>query len=578
MHVDRALESIVSRTSARSTGRTIASALRALASDTESGFTFEKPDGSSRFLSFAQLSDEASRRGRNLLARGLEVGDAVGLILPEPDEFIFSLLGSFAAGLVAVPMYPPLVASRLEAYLDGAARILRTARARAIVTTPSLEAALEPLANQTFDARTIVTVPSLASASSGPLPDPDRIRPHDVALLQFTSGSTMDPRGTCVTHGNIAANCHAIAVESLKLREGDKGVSWLPLFHDMGLVGFVLTPLLYRVPVVFIPTMSFAKQPSIWMEAVHRHRGTITFAPNFALALLTRHRAPEHLDLSCLRVLGCGAEPINPETVRRFLSHFAPAGLRPSAILPSYGMAEATLAVSFCDLERSLRSDVVDADLCARTGRAVPADALANAATREFVSCGRAIAGHTIKIVDDSGQPLADRVLGEIVFSGPSVASGYRNSADAMCATFTAEGLRTGDIGYLVDGELFVTGRRKDLLVINGRKYDPQLVERTVEEVPGVRSGRVVAFTRPGSGTEELMVAAESVRREDPALAESIRRHVYQRIQLSVTTVVVMPGGSLPRTASGKLQRSKVREQYLAGESAVSASVRDEHM
>jgi acyl-CoA synthetase (AMP-forming)/AMP-acid ligase II len=549
----------------------MASALRSLECETASGFTFEQSDGSSRFVSFAQLSDEASRRGRNLLARGLEPGDSVALIVPEPDEFIFSLLGMFAARLVPIPMYPPLGARYFDSYLDGAAQILRTAGARAIVTTPELENLLGPLARETLDACTVVAAPSLAIVSNGTLPDPDAIRTNEVALIQFTSGSTMDPRGTCVTHGNIAANCEAIAVHGLELDEGDKGVSWLPLFHDMGLVGFVLTSIMYRVPVVFIPTVSFAKRPSLWMETVHRHRGTVTFAPNFALALLTRHTAPEHLDLSCLRVLGCGAEPIDPETVRRFLSHFASAGLRPSAILPSYGMAEATLAVSFGDLGASLRSDVVDADLCATTGRAV-----ANAhggATREFVSCGRAIVGHAIKIVDDAGQLLADRMLGEIVVCGPSVAAGYRNRADATLTTFTPEGLRTGDIGYLVDGELFVTGRRKDVLVINGRKYDPQLVERTVEELPGVRPGRVVAFTRSGTSSEELIVVAESARHEARALAESIRRHVYERIHLTVADVVFVPGGSLPRTTSGKLQRSKVRERHVAGGSTVSAGV-----
>jgi fatty-acyl-CoA synthase len=547
---------------------TIAHALRALAHERGRGFTFAASDGVERHMTFAALSAEASRRGGQLLAHGFEPGDHVALIVPEPDEFVISLLGAFAAGLVPVPICPPVVPGRLDgSYLEGAARTLSTADVRGIVTTASLAGGLGGLGGAVSRLQEVVAVEALSGGPRRPLPDPDRLASTDVALLQFTSGSTTAPRGARVTHGNLLANCRAIA-DSIRMDVCDTGICWLPLFHDMGLVGFVFTAILFPTPVVFLPTISFLKRPSIWMQTVHRHRGTITFAPNFAFALLTRLRPADHLDLSCLRVLGCGAEPIHADTMRTFLAHYEPSGLRRTAIVSCYGMAEATLAMSFIGLNDQLRTDVVDADGYSATGRAVPLSNGAGA-RREFVSCGRPIAGHEIRIVDEAERPLPERHVGEIVFQGPSVTAGYHRDAEATRQTYTGVGLRTGDLGYLADGELFVTGRKKDLLILNGRNYDPQLVERAVEEVRGVRRGNVAAFTIDGLDGEELVVAAEVTRQDHDALATEIRRHVYERIQLSVADVALVAGGSLPKTSSGKLQRSMARVQYLEGLLAV---------
>jgi fatty-acyl-CoA synthase len=250
--------------------------------------------------------------------------------------------------------------------------------------------------------------------------------------------------------------------------------------------------------------------------------------------------------------------------VRRFVDAYTSTGLPPEAMLPCYGMAEATLAISFNAVDEPMTTDLVDAATYASAGQARPAAPRASGETREFVSCGRVIAGHGLSVVDEGGRPLPERAVGEIVFTGPSVAAGYHGNAEATSAAFTPGGLKTGDLGYLAGGALFVTGRKKDLLILNGRNYDPQVVERTSEEVPGVRHGAVVAFTRPGADSEELVVAAEIKSPDADAVAEQIRRRVYDQLQLSVADVVITAGGSLPKTSSGKLQRAKARDQYLS--------------
>jgi fatty-acyl-CoA synthase len=324
------------------------------------------------------------------------------------------------------------------------------------------------------------------------------------------------------------------------------------------------------VSVTFIPTLSFVRNATIWMETIHRVRGTITFAPNFAYALVTRRAKPEQLaqwDLSCMRHFGCGAEPINPATMRAFLDTFAKAGVKPNMLLPCYGMAEATLAISFIGIDETLSTDVIDADAYQKHRRAEPAhvDLLKSGRAQEFVCCGRAFPGHEVGVFDDEGRRLGDRRVGEIWVRGPSVAKGYFEDPVATEQTFGNGWLKTGDYGYLVDGNVYVTGRKKDIIIINGRNYDPQRMEWLVDELPEVRKGSTVAFSRPGASSEELVIVLESRTQNPDALKELVRQKLNEQLQLTVADVVVCPVGSLPKTSSGKLQRAKTRQQYLDG-------------
>jgi fatty-acyl-CoA synthase len=529
--------------------RTFLDVLDALADAGDAdGFTFVAADGSERTLGWSTLHRAVLVRGQALLESGVEAGDRVALIIPEPEEFIVTFLGATAVGLVPVPLYPPLALAKLDSYLDATARILGAASADLLVTTAQVEKVLWSVVARVPTLRDLVTVQKLAERRSTPAQRPD-VLPSDPLFLQFTSGSTAQPKGVVVTHKSLLANAHAIVHDGLGADPTrDRGVSWLPLYHDMGLIGFVLAPLLVRIPVVFIPTLAFVKRPVLWLETIHRHRGTITFGPNFAFARVTKRASEADLarwDLSCLRIVGCGAEPINAGTMRAFTARFTAAGLRPETLLPCYGMAEATLAMTFVARDQPL---VVDDE--------------------EVVSCGRPFPGHEIGVFGDDGARLPDGQLGEIRFRGPSVAGGYFRDPEATRAAFGEDGwLRTGDLGTVRGGALFVSGRSKDLLIVHGRNHHPQAIEWLVEEVPGVRKGNVVAFTVPGAETEELVVVAETAEpgaEERRALAAAVRAHLSAALSLVAADVVLLGVGELPKTTSGKLQRRKTREHYLA--------------
>ncbi|WP_438016862.1 AMP-binding protein [Sorangium sp. So ce315] len=535
----------------------------------DGGFTFLQEGGQEHFLSWAALSQEALRRGHRLRRRGLRKGDRVALLIPEAEEFVLTFLGAISAGIVPVPMGPPLAFGRLAAYLEDAAGILRKAGARALVSTSSLASVSARLLEEVIGLEHIAADDWAASPWTTEAPRAEDVAPEDVMFLQFTSGSTAAPKGVRVTHASALANCAAIAAALRLDGRRDKGVSWLPMYHDMGLVGFVLAPFLVRCPVVFIPTLRFALDPGVWMETVSRHRGTVTFAPNFGLAVAVKH-APEEalarLDLSCLRVVGCGAEPNHPATLRAFLAHFARARLRPEVLLPCYGMAEATLAMAFSDVGAPLAVDVIQREPYHARRIARPASAEDPAeGLLHVVACGRALPGHCIAILDEAGHELPERRVGEVVFRGPSTAGGYHEDPASTRRAFTAAGLRTGDRGYLADGVLYVTGRDKDLLVINGRNDDPQTVEWAAAEIAGLRRGSVVAFTRPSAVTEELVIVAETRERDVARLAKQVRSHVQAELSLPVADVVLVAPDHLPKTTSGKLQRNKARQQYMDG-------------
>jgi len=448
------------------------------------GYTFVDSDEKSHTLGFRTLVDEARRRGRQLAGLGLRKGDRIALVIPDSKEFVLTFLGAATQGIVPVPLYPPLSLGKLDAYLGAMVRTLNAAAIDLVVTTTQVQKILWSVLPRVPSARDLVTVEQLAGLPESSEPAPE-IVPTDPVFLQFTSGSTAMPKGVIVTHGSLIANATCIMRDGLQSDPAiDRAISWLPLYHDMGLIGFVIAPLMTTIATVFIPTISFVKRPSLWMEKINEHRATITFAPNFAFARVTKRCSDADIarwDLSCLRVVGCGAEPIHAGTMRAFIERFGAAGMRPDVMLPCYGMAEATLAMAFVDLNEPLRVDAIDPDACYDEKRAVPAQTSAGAL--ELVACGKPFPGHELGIFDDHDRKLGERRIGEIRFKGPSVAGGYFRNAEQTKVIFGADGwLRTGDLGYIADGQLYISGRKKDILIIHGRNYYPQGIEWLCEE------------------------------------------------------------------------------------------------
>ena len=552
--------------------RTFIDVLRDNAQHTDRSVTFVRANGQERVVSYPDLWLEARRRAHALQALGLVKGDRIGLILPEPDEFVLTFIAALTAGLVAVPIYPPQTLAKLEAYGDTVRHVLKASGAKVLVTSEALKPKIEThlVADGGSSARVVVEAEVREAAGFGGQ-SPEPVSLDDLAFLQFTSGSTSRPKGVMVTHRNLSVNSHAIMFDGLKSTPDDRGVSWLPLYHDMGLIGFVIAPLYALVQVMFLPTMAFIRRPSLWLDAIHRFRGTITFAPNFAFALATRAVTASQAaqwDLSCMRALGCGAEPIQADVLRGFLDRFAAQGLRPESILPSYGMAEATLAITFADVTARLKTDVVDVDAM-RAGKALSlADAQRpSGGSMELVSCGKPFPGHEVAIVGAAGAHLGERQVGEIWLRGPSVTAGYFGDPAATDETFGGGWLRTGDLGYKAGGELYICGRSKDLIILNGKNYYPQDIERVASRVDGVRDGQCVAFSRlDPSGAEEAVIVAEARKSGADAIIAAVIAAVRAEIGVTIAEVVLIKRGTLPKTSSGKVRRREAKRRLEIGE------------
>ena len=539
---------------------------------TDRGYTFLDRDQKETFVSWDELRNQAMRRAAHFRSLGMKKGDRLAMVMPDGEDFVPTFMAAVWAGIIPVPLYPPLSLGKLDSYRDTLVSILTKAEPKYLATNAKVQQVLWSGLTSVPSLKGVVTAEELRDAPPENVSqEPAHVTADDICFLQFTSGSTSTPKGVVVTHGSLRANAWAIMRDGLQSdAETDRGVSWLPLYHDMGLIGFVISPLFHRVQVTFIPTLSFVRTPNIWLETVSRVRGTITFAPNFAYSLAAKRVRPEQLkkwDLSSCRIFGCGAEPINPTTMRTFVDTFAPAGLKPHYVLPCYGMAEATLAISFIGLDEALSTDVVDSHIYQTEKRSEPvhASALETKRAQEFVACGRAFPGHEVGIFDDAGKRLGDRRIGEIWVKGPSIASGYYLDLENTEKVFGGGWLRTGDLGYLANGNVYITGRKKDLIIINGRNYDPQRIEWLADEMPEVRKGSSVAFSVPGAASEELIIAVESRTQNPQALTEALKAKVNEHMQLLVADVSINPVGSLPKTSSGKLQRAKTRAQYIDG-------------
>jgi len=543
---------------------TLAAAIRQLSAKDDKGFVFVKSDGTERYYPWKDLVAEAERRAAAFHAKGLKKGDRLAIAVPDPDEFVLSFMGAVLGGVVPVPISPQLTFKNIESYHDTVAHIANAAGASMLLTTTGTRQYVDPVVPRVASlANGVLTVDQLGDAAIAGDKVDVAIEPTDTAFLQFTSGSTSRPKGVVVTHRNLAWNSESFMIHGLQKDSSfDKGVTWLPLFHDMGLIGFVVGTLFTDIPVVFLPTASFVRNPRIWLDKIHQHRGTITYAPNFAYALVSKRVKEKDLvdlDLSCLRRTGCGAEPIQAKTLREFGEKLRPAKFDPKSFLPSYGMAEATLAITFVPVESGVRADVRESD------------------GAELVNCGRSFPEHEIGIVDvETGKRLGDREVGEIITRGPSITAGYYNEPELTAAAFRNGWLHTGDLGYTVNGEVFICGRLKDMIIVRGKNFYPNDIEWVVSELPGVRRGNVVAFGVDVNGEEQLVVAAEAFASEAATLSTTIAQAVVESFSLTTHEVVIVPQGTLPRTSSGKPQRRKTRDLYLNGTLARARSVQDQ--
>ncbi|MCL6480127.1 MAG: AMP-binding protein [Firmicutes bacterium] len=537
------------------------------------------PEASSyaaRVISNGELLARAAAVALSLQQRRLRAGDRVALMLPTSADFFFCFFGVLLAGGIPVPIYPPFRADRLEEYAARQAAILRNAEVRWLISFDRAARIARLLRPRVPSLEAVLTAAQLTAQTAGATAvAPVRaVRGEDLAFLQYTSGSTGHPKGVMLTHANLLANLRAIC-ETVGLRPDDVGVSWLPLYHDMGLIGTWLLPLYAGIPTVVMSPLAFLTRPARWLWALHHHRGTLTAAPNFAFELCARKvedRELAGLDLRHVRAALNGAEPVHPETLCRFTERFAPYGWRHEMHLPVYGLAEATLAVTIPLLGRPPLLDSIERDTFQRTGRAVPAaDATRASDVQTLVSCGRPIPRHEVRIVDDQGQELPERTEGRLWFRGPSATQGYfRNPSDTRELVRDGGWLDSGDRAYRVGEEIFITGRAKDVIIKAGRNIAPQEIEELVGEVSGVRPGCVVAFGIPDerSGTERLVITAE-VRPESlhqrAQLAARISHRVAEALGLPPDHIELLPPQTIPKTSSGKLRRSETRQLYLSG-------------
>jgi fatty-acyl-CoA synthase len=551
--------------------RTLPQALaEAARAGTGYGFVAEAERGSAapdRLRSYGEIQQCAFQVACSLREAGLRPGDLVAIVLPDAEQFLTALFGASIAGVIPASVYPPSATSDLPSYFELTANTLRGARARAVVTTGSLAAGFEAM-RATCPALSLVLARESLDA---PAAEPDALPAlDDIAFVQFTSGSTATPKGVVLTHRNVCANVDAMnGPAGLATGEGDVAVSWLPLNHDMGLVGMALGPLYAARPVVFLPPHLFVKRPAEWLRTITRHQGTISFAPNFAFDLCVRRlkdRDLHGLDLSAWRIAGCGSEPIHAATLAAFARKFAAVGFRETSLFPSYGLAEHVLAATFPPRGRRPRTEVVSVeDLGSPHGqRAATTPAAGADGMVTLVSCGRPFPGHRLQIVGEDGRQLPERQVGEIVLSGPSVMLGYYMQDTLTGQTIRGGWLHTGDLGYVSGGELFVCGRAKDIIIVNGRKYHPQDLEWAVADLAGVRRGRVVAFGASELGRADRVVIVVEPNGTVPgdALADTIRRQVGDLFGLYVDEVALVPSGTVGRTTSGKVQRAATRARY----------------
>ncbi len=529
-----------------------------------SGVTFVDLSERETFVPWREVSERARRAAAALASMGVSPGDRVAIVLRTEPAFLDAFFGAWLAGAVPVPLYPPVRLARMDEWIAATARMITVSGASVVVSSGAtrrllggaLEIARPPLGCR--DAEALLAERSEAAR------EPDR---SSLGLVQFSSGSTVDPKPVALTHAALAAEADAL-VAATRPDEHDVLVSWLPLYHDMGLAGALLGAMSYPGPLVLVPPENFLARPALWLRAIARHRGTISAAPSFAYAYAAervRDADLAGLSLASWRLALDGAEAVSTDAARRFAARFAAWGFDAGALVPVYGLAEATLAVTFAPPGRPLVARRVDPVRLARDGVVAPG-------TREVPSVGKPLPGVEIELRDVRGEQVPEGRLGRIFVRGPSVMREYLGDEAGTSAALEGGSLDTGDLGFVLEGELYVHGRAKDVVVVRGANHAPEEFEAALSGVAGLRAGCAVALGfQPGDGAgEELLVLAERTRGipADAALAATVRRAVLEATGIAPHTVQILDPGTLPRTSSGKMRRREALRLYLEGKLA----------
>jgi fatty-acyl-CoA synthase len=529
-------------------------------------------DDGSQAYSYADILSSSSRAADYLLQNGITKGSKVLIVLPTGPGFMATFMACQLLGAIPVPAVPPYGLNRLDEYFAKCSNLVVSSEAQGIVTCrkllPLFKAARPAKEARGAFSNLMLDMDLLSHDNT--LTYAHEAKADDIAMIQFTSGSTGSQKGVVLTHRNLLANIRAIG-EGAKFIPSDVCVAWLPLYHDMGLIGHFLAAIVWGMPLVLMPPLHFVRRPSSWLKAISKYRGTCSAAPNFAYSLCVKkvsEKAMAEMDLSTWRVALCGAEPIDPKTVRSFIEKFSSCGFGKGTFFPVYGMAENALAVTFPPVGRGPIFDEIDRTTFEITGKALPATDESNTLT--CVSVGRVLPRHELRVVAEKGGVLGDGELGEIEIRGPSMMAGYYKNKEATDEVMRPDGwLRTGDLGYVRDGELYVTGRFKEMIIKGGKNYFPQDIETAAASEKGVRVGCSAAFGVWNSkrGTEDMILVCETRVTNTEELRKDlifrIRRKVQQDTGSSPDKVLLVAPGTVPKTSSGKIQRGLTRKRYL---------------
>ena len=538
------------------------------------GFNFYSSRASlETVLTYRDLRAEAVSHALKLSTAGIKPGDRVALLAATAPEFLILFFACQYVGGIPVPMPLPTAFGRREAYIDQIKGQIVSSGARMVLGPTEFL----PLVREAADGVSLALVGSLSDISA--LPEGQGVlhpgTAQDLSYIQYSSGSTRFPMGVMVTHASLMANCHGMNKYGVRNGPGDRGMSWLPFFHDMGLVGFMLGAATSQSSMDYLSTEDFARRPLTWLKIISDNGGTLSYAPSFGYELCARRvstmsASALNLDLSKWRAAGIGGEMIKPQVMNAFAEAFKPYGFSSKAFCASYGLAESTLAVSFAEVGTGMKVDHVD-KAALEDHRAQPAADDGTQRGRTFVACGKVLPDHRVEIRDDAGGVLGPRLVGRVYIAGPSIMQGYFNNPEATAEVLHDGWLDTGDLGYWLDDELVIVGRAKDMMIVNGRNVWPQDIEWTVEHLDGLKSGDGAAILLTDATGIERPTILVQCRPSDPAermrLAADVRASVQEAVGITCD-VVLVPPRSLPKTTSGKLARGRAKTMFLAGEIA----------
>lgn len=527
-------------------------------------------------LPYSLLQEQAKETAGKLLTLGLKKGDRVAVIAESDSDFSRIFFACQYAGLIPAPMPLPVAFAGKSAYINTLRGMIQNATAKAVITAQTIQSWTPEIVDgfSLCFGGTPEELMAIKADKDIKLPTIDS---DDISYLQFSSGSTRFPMGVAVTQKACLANVYAIAKYGLVVKEtGDRCVSWLPLYHDMGLVGFFITPVTCQLSIDLLPTRDFARRPLVWLDLISRNKGTLSYSPSFGFELCAR-RAPTstmELDLSSWRAAGIGGDMIRSHILEQFATQYAQYGFSPKAFVASYGMAEATLALTFAPLDTGVKTDTVDLHILETDGIAKPCND-PQKSVRTFVLCGPILPGHEIELRDEQGNILPERHVGSVFVRGPSLMKGYFHQEEETKRILSADGwLRTGDLGYMLDNEIVITGREKDLIIINGRNIWPQDLEWSAEHHFTALRSRDVAVFSVDTDEHESIVALVQCRFLDPQDRQTLQEemiNLFRRQHGVEVSVILVPPHSLPQTSSGKLTRARARKMLLDGEFNISA-------